>query len=218
MGFVAAAAAIALFAALASAVKAGLTQSLDNSVLQFMASHRTKELDQVMVEITTLGTGVVVIMIVVVASIFLWQTQHRWSAAVLLIGTVGGLLMDWLLKAFFQRPRPEIFPHGTMVYSSSFPSGHAMTALIAYGTVAYLIGRLQASPTMKRTTWGIAVLLVLGIGFSRMYLGVHYPSDILGGYIAGLAWLTFVASLVTAVGFFSDRRPETHVEERDLDK
>jgi undecaprenyl-diphosphatase len=93
-----------------------------------------------------------------------------------------------------------------------------MTSLIAYGSVAYLVGRLEASPTMQRTTWITAVLLVLGIGVSRTYLGVHYPSDVIGGYIAGLAWLTFVASIVSAIQYFADRRPETRLEERDLEK
>ena len=206
----------AVFAALSIIVEGGFTQDPDERVLEWIAQHRTPALDRVMLDLTTLGDGVVVVMLVVVTSTFLWLTQHRWSVYILVAGVIGGKVLNNLLKLLFARPRPTIVEGIDMVSSPSFPSGHAMSAIIAYGSVAYLIARLGPTRRLRNATWVVAGLLILGIGSSRMYLGVHYPSDVLGGFLAGSAWLTFVASSVIAVRFFAPRRPDTQLEERDL--
>jgi undecaprenyl-diphosphatase len=216
VGFLVAAAAISVFAALASAVNAGFTQRMDEAALVWFAHHRNAVLDQVALEVTTLGTGAVIILVVLVASVFLWQTQHKWSVYVLMLGTTGGIVLNMLLKGFFHRARPTVVEWGTTVHTASFPSGHAMESLVTYGCVAYLVGRLGPTSRLRHTTYGIATLLIAGIGASRLYLGVHYPSDVIAGYIAGLGWLAFVASTLQAVEFFAHRRPQTHAEEHDL--
>lgn len=216
VGIVGAIAAVAVFAAVASAVSEGLTQSFDEQVLRWFEQQRSPLLDQVMLEITTLGSGVVLIMIVVIASVFLWQTQHRWSVYLLMLGVLGGKLINTLLKGWFERPRPSVAQWVTDVHSASFPSGHAMSAMVVYGSVAYLVARLDPRRRMRHTTWTLAVLVILAIGLSRMYLGVHYPSDVIAGFLGGIAWLAFVASSMTAIQYFARRRPETHAEERDL--
>lgn len=216
VGFLIAASAVALFAALASAVNAGFTQGMDEAALRWFAQHRNAVLDQVALEVTTLGTGAVLILVVLVASVFLWQTQHKWSVYVLMLGAAGGIGLNTALKGFFHRARPTVVEWGTTVHTASFPSGHAMESLITYGCVAYLVGRLGPTPRLRRTTWTMATLLILAIGASRLYLGVHYPSDVIAGFIAGLAWLAFVASTLEAVNYFAHRRPETHGEEHDL--
>jgi undecaprenyl-diphosphatase len=104
----------------------------------------------------------------------------------------------------------------TDVHSPSFPSGHAMSAMVVYGSVAYLVGRLEPGPHLRLTTWAVATVVILGIGTSRMYLGVHYPSDVVGGFLAGLAWLAFLIAIMRALQFFAQRRPQTHQEEHDL--
>lgn len=217
VGIVGAVAAVAVFAAIASAVSEGLTQSFDERVLQWFESHRSPLLDLVMLEITTLGTGVVLIMIVLVASVFLWQTQHRWSVYLLMLGVVGGKLINTLLKGLFERPRPSVVQWATDVHSASFPSGHAMSSMVVYGSVAYLVARLDTRKRTRHTTWILAIIVICAVGVSRMYLGVHYPSDVIAGFIGGIAWLAFVASSMTAIQYFAKRRPETHTEERDLD-
>ena len=102
-----------------------------------------------MVEVTTLGTGIVVIMIVAVAALFLVLTQHKYSAILLLASTIGGIVLDGILKLGFNRPRPAIFIPAVHTVSSSFPSGHAMSAAVVYSTVAYLAARLHK----RRWAW-----------------------------------------------------------------
>ena len=216
-GLVVAAVAVMIFAAIAEAVDEGLTQSFDERVLRWFESNRSPLLDKVMLEITTLGSGVVLVMLVLVAAVFLWQTQHRWSVYLLLLGVLGGKLLNTLLKQFFERPRPSAVQWVTEVHSASFPSGHAMSSMVVYGSVAYLVGRLYDKPALRRTTWLLAIVIITAIGASRMYLGVHYPSDVIAGFLGGMAWLAFVISSLRALQFFAKRRPETRSEERDLD-
>ncbi|HUF50257.1 MAG TPA: phosphatase PAP2 family protein [Longimicrobiales bacterium] len=211
-----AAAAAVSFASFASAVEYGFTQRFDENVLTWLAARRSPVLDNVMLELTSLGNGVVLIMIVSISAVFLWLTNHKWSVYVLLAGVIGGQLLNQLLKGAFSRERPSVIEWVDHVSSPSFPSGHAMTSIIAYGSVAYLVGRLEATRRLRVATWSIATLVIVTIGFSRMYLGVHYPSDIVAGFVAGLAWLAIVASSVSALKFFAPRRPETAAEESDL--
>jgi undecaprenyl-diphosphatase len=210
-------AAASVFAAFASAVQTGLTQSFDERVLTWLAAHRTPILDNIMLEVTSLGNGIVLFMIVAIGAVFLWLTQHKWSVYILIAGVIGGQIVNQVLKGAFSRERPSVIEWVDHVSTSSFPSGHAMTSIIAYGSVAYLVGRLEATRRLRLATWGIAALIIVSIGVSRMYLGVHYPTDIIAGFLAGLAWLGIVASSVSALKFFAPRRPETAQEETDLD-
>ncbi|HEY0305326.1 MAG TPA: phosphatase PAP2 family protein [Longimicrobiales bacterium] len=216
VGMVVAAVGVGIFAGIAEGVEEGVTQSFDESVLHWFATHRTPFLDEAMLEITTLGAGLVLVMIVLIASVFLWQTQHKWSTYLLLLATLGGKLLNTSLKLFYDRPRPSVVESLTDVHSTSFPSGHAMSSMVVYGSVAYLVGRLEPGKQLKWTTWIIAGIVILAIGLSRMYLGVHYPSDVVAGFIAGLAWVGFLVASMRALQFFAERRPETHSEEHDL--
>ena len=216
VGLVVGIAASVVFAAFAHVVMTGVTQNFDENVLRWIQTHRSPAMNSVMLEVTTLGSGMVLIMMVCVASVFLWLTKHHWSVYILLMGVLGGQVMNRLLKGFFERPRPSVVEWVTEVSSKSFPSGHAMTAMITYGSVAYLVARLEPTRLLRRTTFIMAALFIIAIGVSRMYLGVHYPSDIIAGYLGGIAWLAFVATSLTAVRFFAPRRPETRKEEHDL--
>lgn len=202
------------FAELAGHVTSGATQRFDDSVLQWIYQNRPPMLEPVMLEITFLGTGTVVLMLVAVSGLFLWLSNHRFSAVLLAIATVGGLLLNNLLKFGFGRPRPQIFDWGTEVVSWSFPSGHAMSSAVVYGTVAYLAARLQKRRTHRVLTMMGAVLVILLISVSRLYLGVHYPSDVIAGVIIGLAWAGFcVASLEAFRLYARNREPEVERNE-----
>jgi membrane-associated phospholipid phosphatase len=216
VSFVIALGAVAVFAYVAHFVSRGVTQTLDDSVLRWIELHRTPFLDKAMLEVTVLGSGVVLLMIVVVASLFLWLTQHKWSVYILLTGVLGGQFLNHVLKGLFDRPRPSSVEWVTQVHSLSFPSGHAMTSMITYGSVAYLVARLEPKRLLRTVTWIMTAAIIVLIGVSRLYLGVHYPSDVIAGYLGGIAWIGFVAASVEAVRFFAGRRPETRKEEHDL--
>ena len=158
-----------------------------------------------MLEITMLGTWIVVLSIVSIAGLFLWLTRHRYSAVLLLVATAGGIGLNNILKVGFSRPRPHIFEWGTHVSSWSFPSGHAMSATVVYVTVAYLAARLQKRHVARLATLLIAALIVATICFSRLYLGVHYPSDVVAGVIIGLSWAGFCMATLEAIQRFAKR-------------
>jgi len=193
------------FAELARLVSGGRTQAFDDAVLRWMQRHQTPWLEGLMVEITMLGTWIVVLSIVSVAGLFLWLTRHRYSAVLLLVATAGGIGLNNILKVGFSRPRPHIFEWGTTASSWSFPSGHAMSATVVYVTVAYLAARLQNSHGARLATLVIAAVLVATICFSRLYLGVHYPSDVLAGVIIGLSWAAFCMATLEAIQRFAKR-------------
>ena len=204
-GALVAAIATSLFAKLAHAVRGGHTQAFDEAVLRWMERHQSPWLEQVMVEITMLGTWIVVLSIVSIAGLFLWLTRHKYSAALLLVSTIGGIVLDNILKVGFSRPRPRIFEWGTTVSSYSFPSGHAMSATVVYVTVAYLAARLQKTHSARLATLAAAAVIIATICFSRLYLGVHYPSDVVAGVIMGLGWASFCMATLEVIQKFAKR-------------
>ena len=196
----------ALFVTVASHVRSGSTQAFDESVIRWLAAHRTPALDAAMVEITALGTGVVVIMIVAVAGLFLVLTGHKYSAILLLASTFGGIVLNAVLKLGFDRPRPTVIVPAVHTASSSFPSGHAMSAAIVYITVGYLAARLHKRKWARWLVMTAAFTVIALISVSRMYLGVHYPSDVLAGIVVGLAWAGFCMATLEAIQKFAVRR------------
>jgi len=215
VGVVIAIAGTLAFAELGETVRSGGTQAFDVAVLQWLGAHHTKLLTAAAVELTYLGTGTVVLMIVGVAALFLWHTEHKHSARLLLAAVAGNILLNGALKLVFHRPRPSVFEWQTVAVSSSFPSGHAMSATVCYGTVAYLVVRLQKHHWSRVLTSVGAVVLILLICGTRLYLGVHYPSDVLAGILVGLAWASFcMATLEASLAIARRRAPREVVEER----
>ena len=193
------------FAELAGNVRSGRTQAFDDAVLTWMGAHRNPTLDTAMLEVTALGTGTVVMMVVGVAGLFLWLNKHKHSALLLLIATVGGMLLNNLLKAGFNRPRPSVISWVTQATFYSFPSGHAMSSTVVYSTVAYLAARLQRRHAARVSVMTIALIIIALISVSRLYLGVHYPSDVLAGIIIGLAWAAFCMATLEAIQLYARR-------------
>jgi membrane protein DedA with SNARE-associated domain/membrane-associated phospholipid phosphatase len=162
----------------------------DRVVDDYLHSHATPHLTAFFLVVTAFGSTVAMVLLGVVVAVLLawrrlWTLLWTWIAAV-----AGSALIDWLLKDIFQRPRPH-FAHPLVVETSySFPSGHAMESFVAYGMLAYLaVLALRAWEARVGVICGAALLVVL-IGFSRMYLGVHYFSDVIAGYAAGGVWLS----------------------------
>ncbi len=198
-GGVAAALGLLAFAWLASRVRLGATQAFDDAVLRWLGAHQRPWLAAAMLEVTFLGTGTVVAMLAAVAALFLALTRQRTAAWLLLWATLGGLVLNNLLKHVFDRPRPRIFTWGTHALTTSFPSGHAMSAAAVYGTVALLAARLASRRATRVAVVAAAALVVLLVAFSRLYLGVHYPTDVLAGLVVGGAWAAFCAAALEAV-------------------
>jgi undecaprenyl-diphosphatase len=195
-----------VFAWLAARVRGGATQAFDDRVLRFLGAHRIPWLEAAMLEVTFLGTGTVVIVMAAVAALFLALTRQRTAAWLLLWATIGALLVNTALKHVFDRPRPRLFEWGTHAMTTSFPSGHAMSAAAVYGTVALLAARLTPRRGVRAAVYGVCALLVALVAFSRLYLGVHYPSDVAAGLVVGAAWAGFCAAALEAVGQIRRRR------------
>jgi undecaprenyl-diphosphatase len=193
------------FVQIAGHVQSGATQAFDDMAMRFIGAHQTPSMQATMVEVTALGTTVLETMIVIIAGTLLSFHRHKHSAVLLAISTLGGVGLNNLLKAGFDRPRPHIFAWGTTVTSSSFPSGHAMSAAVVYGTVAYLVARLQGDHRSRMATLTFAALIILLVCVSRMYLGVHYPSDVLAGVTIGLAWAGFCMAILEMTQLYARR-------------
>jgi len=121
-------------------------------------------------------------------AIFLWLDGKTHMAAFLTAATASGALVSIVLKNAYARPRPDFVPHLSHVYMSSFPSGHSMNAAVVYLTLGSLVASVIANTKLKIYVLAIAVALTIAVGFSRIYLGVHYPTDVLAGWLAGLVW------------------------------
>jgi len=179
------------FAELADEVVEGDSRRFDRAVLLWIHSHFPGWLDGPMRLVTALGYYWVVIPLLAVAVLAFYRKDWRLSAILLVVSTSGSILLTTVLKAIFERSRPELFDSGYTASFYSFPSGHATVALGFYGTLSLLLAyRLRGYARWLVAACGVS--LVLLIGFSRLYLGVHYPTDVLAGYLAAPLWLVFV--------------------------
>ena len=138
-------------------------------------------------DLTALGGGTVIALLTGGVVVFLLLQKQWRTAAVVAVAVVGGLLLSLGLKEFFDRPRPHVVGR-TFVMTSSFPSGHAANAAAAYLTLAILVANVVKGTRMKVYLLFLGLLLPLLVGFSRVFLGVHWPTDVIGGWLIGLAW------------------------------
>ncbi|MCC5889807.1 MAG: phosphatase PAP2 family protein [Alkalibacterium sp.] len=178
----------------------GLIGTLDEVIGTQFHSGRRDTLTWVFIIITRMGDGWFVGLFTTLASIYIWRFQGNRRLAIwyFLTVSVGAGGVNQLVKFFFRRPRPTHVDHLIVQGGYSFPSGHAMGAIVAYGALLFLI--IRASRTFKPVLIATIVLIpLIGlIGLSRIYLGVHYPSDIIGGYSLGLAVLSLSIGLYSA--------------------
>jgi undecaprenyl-diphosphatase len=126
---------------------------------------------------------------------YLLATRRTALAAFVTASVVGGSIAGTLLKQLFARDRPHVVPHLVEVQSLSFPSGHALNSAVVYITLGALLARTELRPAVKIYIVSAAGLLAVLIGLSRVYLGVHYPSDVAAGWCAGAAWAAACATL-----------------------
>jgi undecaprenyl-diphosphatase len=183
------------FIALADEVSEGDTQHMDDRILLAMRNPNDpadpigpRWLEEAGRDVTALG-GVMVMALVTAAVIgYLWIDGKRRSAMFVLFATGSGLIISSVLKHFFDRPRPGAVTHLSYVYTSSFPSGHSMLSAVVYLTLGSLLMRIQPKRRLKIYYLFVATMLTVLVGVSRVYMGVHYPTDVLAGWTAGLVW------------------------------
>ncbi len=194
-GVILAAGALLVFATLANEVGEGETRAFDERILLALRTPGNladpigpKWLEEMVRDFTALGsTGVLALMVAAVTG-FLAITRKGHAALAVLVAVVSGVALGQTVKWAYARPRPELVPHGTEVFTASFPSGHAMMSALVYLTLGALLARTQSGQGVKAYILGVAVVLTVLVGASRVYLGVHWPTDVLAGWALGGVW------------------------------
>ena len=192
VGMVAATCALFLFAWLGEEVLEGDTLAFDNAVREFIHSFASGWLTTLMQAVTFCGSTIFLsIVSVVVIALFL-RKSHKHSAALFAVTMAGAVILNFVLKISFVRERPLPYFDTALPTSYSFPSGHALYALCFYGSLAWIYAAHVHYKIRQFLIWSSAAILIVMIGLSRVYLGVHYPSDVLAGYAAAFVWLVAV--------------------------
>jgi membrane-associated phospholipid phosphatase len=184
-------------AALENVVSRMGIEQLDAPASRFMDAHRTAALTSIAKGVTLLGSpGVTVALAVVALAYLIWRLRWREAAAFLAISVGGGDLSYVILKLVVQRPRPA----GALVHLStySFPSGHTVGAFTLFLGLAWIVSRRHVRPPVRVATWVAAVLITATVGASRIVLGAHYASDVIGGLALGAFWVVATATAWSA--------------------
>ena len=194
-------------AELTDEVVEGATRDLDRDVLLALRSSGDLSdpvgppwVEEMGRDLTALG-GIAVLTLATALVAVYFLMRHRFSSMLFLLVSVGGgIFLSGVAKEFFDRPRPDLVPHGSLVHTASFPSGHSMMAAVAYLSLGVLIARVQPNRRLKVFILLTAVLLSVLVGISRVYLGVHWPTDVLAGWLAGSAWaaICFISAQILA--------------------
>ncbi len=184
-----------VFATLASEVLEGETTAFDVWILTSLRSASDPStpvgpqwLASAMLDFTSLGSPAVLGLFIAAVTGFLLLQGRYHTAIVVLMTSLSGELVNITMKNFFLRPRPSVVPHLRDVISSSFPSGHAMQSAIIYLTLGAMLMRIAERRLTKMYILGVAVVLTVLVGVSRVFIGVHYPTDVIGGWIFGFVW------------------------------
>ncbi|MEK5476092.1 phosphatase PAP2 family protein [Paenibacillus sp. FSL R5-0407] len=178
------------FILIAAAVQSGRISRFDRTVIDFVQGREAPGLTGVMEFFTSIGNGTSVAVLTIVAMAFLYGVMgHRRELLLLCCVMFGSSVLNSLLKISFIRERPT-FHRLIEVTGYSFPSGHSMAAFCLYGTLAYLLWRHLPVRRRRFVLLLLSTVFIVAIGLSRIYLGVHYPSDVLGAYFAGGFWLS----------------------------
>ena len=192
LGFLLALGALLFFAWIAEEMLEGDTARFDSAVTSTIHAHASARLTTIMKGLTFAGSSVVMTPVAIL-TLAIFYIRREFHAVKTLATTFGGaLLFEFFLKHAFHRPRPVPFFDLPTPASFSFPSGHALFSFCFFAGVAAVLSPRVARREVKAALWAGAAALIFGIGLSRIYLGVHYPSDVLAGYAAGVVWVATV--------------------------
>ena len=193
---------INLFIELTDELKYDLLPGYDQAVTDYIISFRNPVLTKYFVFVTNVGDLYGYLIVVGISAIISFLAFKKWRGVVQTVFVlILASISNMMLKRFIDRARPGI-EHLVSVETLSYPSGHAMSAMAFYGFLIYLFVRLKINKILKTAVITLLVFLILSIGISRIYLGVHYPSDIAGGYIAGFIWVVFCILIFNLVEVF----------------
>ncbi|WP_308515412.1 phosphatase PAP2 family protein [Sphingomonas flavescens] len=183
------------FLQIATEVREGETLTMDRAILLWLRSPGQpgtpigpQWLLKAMTEITALGGGTVLTLLTVLVGAYLLAARRPGTAAFVVVAVAGGAILSTFLKHIFERPRPELVAHLVSVNSASFPSGHAMNSAVTYLTLGTLLAEAEDSRRVRYYLIGTAIFLSILVGVSRIYLGVHWPTDVAAGWCIGSVW------------------------------
>jgi undecaprenyl-diphosphatase len=182
---------------------------LDQVGMQAIHAHDSPALTRVAFALSWIGSPATLVPVVGGAGILLWKRRLRRDAVLLVAGMAGAAVLDTVLKLHFRRVRPDVPWAFVTEHSFSFPSGHSAGAVVLYGVVTYLVWKHLRTAWQRIGVVAAALLIVAGIGASRVYLGVHYPTDVAAGYLVGLMWLVPVIGTNEYLNRADARRVDT---------
>ena len=208
------------FVAIAEEIVEGETHAFDETILRALRSATDPGdpigpawLEIVFRDLTALGSITVLTVVTLVVLGYLLIDGKRSAALFVLVSVAGGALLVDAVKLFIARPRPDLVAHLVQVQTYSFPSGHATASAVTFLTLGTLLGRVLGRKRLKAYVLGTAMALTLLVGASRVYLGVHWPSDVLAGWSLGAAW----AMLCWQVGLWLQSRGRIETPRPDQD-
>ena len=179
------------------ACQPALIPPIDTAFTNFLHGLANPTLDALMNAVTNLGSSVVLAAVVGLAAVLLVVRRRRPEAVFIVIALVGTLVLNDRLKLFFQRPRPGL-DWAEVPPETGFPSGHSMNSFVVYLAIALVIWRLGGR-RVGIVAVAFAIVLAVSVGISRVYLGAHWLSDVIGGYLAGALWLLFLVAASAVV-------------------
>ncbi|EIT85841.1 phosphoesterase PA-phosphatase-like protein [Fictibacillus macauensis ZFHKF-1] len=209
LGFCTAALSIVGFFYISRGIERQKHLSFDAFYIEKIRSHASPALNKVAVIFTQFGSTLVLGLLLLISLAYLWfRRRDIWSMLFYLLTVAGGGVLNSILKHEYKRQRPNDNPVVEEL-SFSFPSGHAMGSMLYYGFLAYLIIRSERKWIHKVLSAIFFVCFIMAIGVSRIYLGVHYPSDVVAGYCAGLVWLLVCVGTLELIGWYKRRQRRT---------
>ena len=189
---------------------------IDLSVFQFLAAHVSDRNTEILEVITFLGNHNFLIPAnLVLIAYFLFIRKHKWYSIGIPVVAIGGVTIMSLLKLIFNRPRPLI-PLLKPAAGLSFPSGHAMMSFSFYGLLIFMVYENVRNPYLKWSLIVLLLFLIFAIGFSRVYLRVHYATDVIAGFAAGLIWLILSLYIIRRIENYSRRKIDPELKKAEL--
>jgi len=177
----------------------------EESLVTSVTRWRTVELVDVAHEVSALGGSVPAAIIIIAFCTLLWLRGWRYSAIALAVTMAGGMFLNFLLKFPFDRPRPLAMVEDAQVHTTSFPSGHALVATIAYGGIAWIAARMTPERKIRHSYYFTALFVIATICIGRLFLGTHFVSDIVFGVVAGAIWISTILAGIAVLGVVKGR-------------